>query len=237
MPPERMANPALLGEMSAAHHAPHGHGHGPGHDLHGPHVHSWWNVSLAVILGVAAIVAGITAWRGTVLNGHAVENFTLSTQSTNNANTMAQDAERSINTQRTLYLEYAQARDAKDAKRAAMAYSMMDSGTRSAIEWWDQQAAGNRPPSPFSAANPEWPAPSSIIDARLTLDESAAQLELANAELAKSHTLELLAALLTITFLAGGLSGVFESQNAKRALVAASGGTLVVCLIALVFMW
>lgn len=221
--------------MSAAHHAPHAHGHG--HDMHAPHVHSWWNVSLAVILGVAAIVAGITAWRGTVLNGHAVENFTLSTQSTNNANTMAQDAERSINTQRTLYLDYQQAVDEGDAKRAAMAYSMMDSGTRSAIEWWDAQALDNRPPTPFSAANPEWPAPSSVIDARVTLDESAAQLELANAELAKSHSLELLAALLTITFLAGGLSGVFESQSAKRALVAASGGTLIVCLIALVFMW
>ena len=223
--------------MSAAHHAPHAHGHGPGHDSHMPHVHSWWNVSLAVILGVAAIVAGITAWRGTVLNGHAVENFTLSTQSTNNANTQAQDAERSINTQRTLYLDYQQAVDAGDTKRAAMARSMMDSGTRSAIEWWNAQPAANRPPTPFSSANPEWPAPSSIIDARATLDEAEAELELANAELAKSHSLELLAALLTITFLAGGLSGVFQSESAKRALVAASGGTLIVCLVALVFMW
>lgn len=221
--------------MSAAHHAP--HAHGPGHDPHAPHVHSWWNVSLAVILGVAAIVAGITAWRGTVLNGHAVENFTLSTQSTNNANTLSQDAERTINTQRTLYLDYRQALDAGDAKLAAMAYSMMDTGTRSAIEWWDEQPAGNRPPTPFSSANPGWPAPSLVIDARSTLDESEAQLELANDELAKSHSLELLAALLTITFLAGGLSGVFQSESAKRALVAASGGTLVVCLIALVFMW
>lgn len=223
--------------MSAAHHAPHGHGHGPGHDLHVPHVHSWWNVSLAVILGVAAIVAGITAWRGTVLSGHAVENFTLSTQSTNNANTQAQDAERSINTQRTLYLDYRQALDAGDTAHATMAYSMMDSGTRSAIAWWDEQPAGNRPPTPFSSANPEWPAPSSIVDARVTLDESAAQLELANAELARSHSLDLLAALLTITFLAGGLSGVFQSENARRALVAASGGTLVLCLAALVFLW
>lgn len=226
-------NAALFTRMSAAHHAPHGHGHGP----HIPHVHSWWNVSLAAILGIAAIVAGITAWRGTVLNGHAVENFTLSTQSTNNANTMAQDAERSINTQRTLYLEYEQALNEGDAKRAAIAYSMMDSGTRSAIAWWREQPTGNRPPSPFSSANPAWPAPSSIIDARATLDESAEQLEYANEELAKSHTLELLAALLTITFLTGGLSGVFESPSAKRALVAASGGTLIVCLIALVFMW
>ena len=57
------------------------------------------------------------------------------------------------------------------------------------------------------------------------------------AKVGATRLITLLAALLTITFLAGGLSGVFQSESAKRALVAASGGTLVVCLIALVFMW
>lgn len=200
-------------------------------------MHSWWNVSLAVILGVAAIVAGITAWRGTVLNGHAVENFTLSTQATNNANTETQDAERSITNQRALFLEYEQSLKAGDAVRARAVYSLMDPGTQNAIDWWAVQPVANRPLTPFDSANPDWSSPQAIIDARTSLTEANDTLELANEELARSHSLELLAALLTITFLAGGLSGVFQSEGARRALVAASGGTLVVCLIALVFMW
>lgn len=219
--------------MSAA--ARHGGHHGPhSHDEHAPR---WLNLSLAVILGVAAIVAGVTAWRGTVLNGHAVENFTLSTQSVNDANSLAQEAERASTSERALYVDYQAALANGEGARANAIYSMMDGSTRRAIEWWREQAPDERPLTPFKSANPEWAAPATIIDARASLERASALLVQANEDLNKSHSLEFIAALLTVTFLLGGLSGVFQSPRAKATLVTASGTALGVCLIAMVMLW
>lgn len=218
--------------MSAAsHHGP------PGHHERDEHAPRWINLSLAIILGVAALVAGVTAWRGTVLNGHAVENFTLSTQSVNAANSLAQEAERASTSERALYVDYEEARERGDKERAAAIYSMMDGSTRRAIEWWRGQPAGDRPLTPFKSANPEWAAPATIIDAREALERASSQLEQAHVDLTKSHSLEFIAALLTVTFLLGGLSGVFQSPRAKTTLVTASGTALGVCLIAMVVLW
>jgi hypothetical protein len=218
----------------SASHSHHGHSHGHG-DPHGSP--TWLNLSLAVILGVAAIVAGVTAWRGTVLNGHAVENFTLSTQSVNDANSLAQEAERASTSERALFVNYQEALANGDTARADAIYSMMDGATRRAIEWWRAQPAGDRPLTPFKSANPDWAAPSTVIDARDALDRASEQLAQANVDLDKSHSLEFIAALLTVTFLLGGLSGVFQSQRAKTALVTASGTALGVCLLAMVLLW
>jgi len=219
--------------MSAGSH----HGSHHGHSDHDGDAPRWLNLSLAVILGVAAIVAGITAWRGTVLNGHAVENFTLSTQSLARANSLAQEAERASTSERALYVDYEDALGRGETQRAAAIYSMMDGSTRRAIEWWREQPEGERPLTPFKSANPEWAAPATIIDARESLEGASAMLAQANIDLNKSHSLEFIAALLTVTFLLGGLSGVFQSQRAKTALIAASGTALGVCLVTMVALW
>ena len=64
----------------------------------------WLSIGIALVLGFAAIAAGITGWRGTVMSGHAVRDFTLSTQALNEANVLAQDSERSMNSQRQLFI-------------------------------------------------------------------------------------------------------------------------------------
>ena len=219
--------------MSAAKH----HGGHHSHDSHDEHAPRWLNLSLAVVLGVAAIVSGVTAWRGTVLNGHAVENFTLSTQSVNDANSLAQEAERASTSERALYVDYREALARGEGQRAAAIYSMMDGSTRRAIEWWREQPADERPLTPFKSANPDWAAPATIIDARESLERASLQLEQAHVDLNKSHSLEFIAALLTVTFLLGGLSGVFQSHRAKATLVTASGTALGVCLIAMLTLW
>lgn len=218
--------------MSASSHS---HGHSHGHDPHG--APKWLNLSLAVILGVAAIVAGVTAWRGTVLNGHAVENFTLSTQSVNDANSLGQEVERASTSERALFVDYEDALLAGKTAQASAIYSMMDGSTRRAIQWWREQPPGDRPLTPFKSANPEWAAPSTVIDARNALDEASTLLAQANVDLDKSHSLEFIAALLTVTFLLGGLSGVFQSPRAKATLVTASGTALTVCIIAMLLLW
>ena len=215
----------------------HGHAAGGGHEhtqLHGPR---WLGIATAIVLGVAAVFAGVATWRAQVMQGHSVEHFTLSTQAGGTANTLMQDAERSMSSERQLFIDYRAALDTGDRQRAVTVLSMMTANSRAAISWWKQQPAVDRPYTPFVSANPSWNAPGVIIGAKASLDESTHYLELAETELGRSHDLEVVAAFLTIAFLAGGLAGTFESLRMRIGLLAVSVVVLVGCMGGAVAFW
>ena len=212
-----------------------GGGHGAAHaTVHGPR---WLSLTLAVVLGVAAVLAGVTAWKSTVMEGHALTNLTLSTQATNDANSLDQEAERGMTGERDLFLQYRAALAAGQQASAQSILGMMSADTRAAIDWWAAQPAGDRPLSPFVSANPQWDAPGVIIDAQRSLQQSNSYLEHAEHELEQAHNLEFIAALLTIAFLAGGLSGVFESTRARIGLLGTSVVVLLGCIVGTVLFW
>lgn len=212
-----------------------GHGHSHSHaEVHGP---LWLSLLIAVTLGTAAVFSGITAWHANVLSGHSVEYFTLSTQAVNDANSSDQEAARGITGQSQLFIDYQAAMAAGDEQRATTILGMMSTSTRAAIEWWDAQPKADRPMSPFVSANPAWDAPGDVIDAKEALDRSNEYLHLAEEYLGRSHTLEFFAALLTVAFLAGGLTGVFESVRAKLLLLTVSLVVLVSCVAGTVVYW
>lgn len=212
-----------------------GHGHSHSHaEVHGP---LWLSLLIAVTLGTAAVFSGITAWHANVLSGHSVEYFTLSTQAVNDANSSDQEAARGITGQAQLFIDYQAALDAGDDRRASVILGMMSGSTRAAIDWWSAQPSDNRPLSPFVSANPAWDAPGDVIDAKEALDRSNEYLHLAEEYLSRSHTLEFFAALLTVAFLAGGLTGVFESVRAKLLLLTVSLVVLVSCVVGTVVYW
>ena len=213
-----------------------GHTHGHGHEHHA-HLPRGLNLLLAIVLGVAALTAGVVAWRGQVLAGHAVEAFTLSTQAVNDANTLGSEAERSITGDRQLFVDYENAVQAGLPAQAAGILAMMSSPTRRAVDWWHAQPAATRPRTPFVSGNPEWVAPGTVVDAQAATDRADAEVAVARDNLSRSHQLEFFAALLTVAFLAGGLSGVFESHGARVALISVSGSVLVVCIIGAAFFW
>lgn len=212
-------------------------GHGGG--AHAPAMHGprWLSITLAVVLGVAAILAGLTAWRSALMEGHALKALTMSTQYVNDANTLDQEAERSMTGERDLFIQYRAAADAGDRTRARSILGMMTAETRSAIAWWASQPAGDRPTSPFVSANPEWNAPGVVIDAQGALDASDTYLETAERDLGKAHNLEFVAALLTVAFLAGGLSGLFESTRARMGFLGVAVFVLIGCVAGTVLYW
>ncbi|MGI9186459.1 MAG: hypothetical protein ACR2J9_02880 [Gaiellales bacterium] len=215
----------------------HGHGHAGGHEhaqLHGPR---WLGLTTAIVLGIAAVFAGVATWRAQVMQGHSVEHFTLSTQASSTANTLMQDAERSMSSERQLFIDYRTALERNDTQLATTVLSMMTANSRAAITWWKAQPAIDRPYTPFVSANPEWNAPGVIIDAKASLEDSAHYLELAETELGRSHDLEFVAAFLTIAFLAGGLAGTFESMRMRIGLLAVSVIVLVGCIGGAVAFW
>jgi hypothetical protein len=212
-----------------------GHAHsGHGSDLHGPR---WLAITTAIVLGIAAVFAGVTTWRAQVMQGHAVEHFTLSTQANNSANALSQDAGRATVSERQLFIDYRSALDAGDKQRATTILAMMNPTSRAAIDWWRAQPPEDRPYSPFVSANPAWDAPGVIIDAKASVEESNHYLHLAETELARAHNLEFVAAFLTIGFLAGGLTGTFESHRMRVGLLAVAIAVLVGCVVGAVLFW
>jgi hypothetical protein len=209
-----------------ASHTKHGHSD---HSLHlsGP---AWLPVALAILLGTAAMVGGMIAWRAAVHTGHAQEEFALSTQAVNNANSLHQSASQAVTNERSLFIAYEDAVAAHDAARAADARGLMDPATLRTIDWWLGQSRESRPSSPFAAANPEWTTPRRIIDARHELDESVATLAAAEEQTNRSHNLELLEAMLAIAFLTGGLTATLRSESAQFILLGVS--VVVVCIAA-----
>ena len=114
---------------------------------------------------------------------------------------------------------------------------MMSTPTRRAVGWWDVQPPGDRPRTPFVSGNPDWNAPGKVVDAQAATARADAEVESARESLTRSHRLEFIAALLTVAFLAGGLSGVFESRGARLALISVSGSVLGLCILGAAFFW
>jgi hypothetical protein len=198
---------------------------------------AWLPVALAILLGTAAMVAGLIAWRAAAHSGDAQGAFTLSTQAVNNANSLQQSASEEVISERSLFVAYEDAVAQHDEVRTADARGLMDPPTLRTIDWWLAQSPDSRPSSPFSAANPEWTTPRRIIDARAALDESVATLATADQEIHRSHNLELLEAILAIAFLTGGLTATLKSQSAQSILLAVSVGVLIVASVGLAVLW
>jgi hypothetical protein len=216
-----------------ASHSHHAHSDHSAH-MSGP---AWLPVALAILLGTAAMVAGLIAWRAAGHSGDAQAELALSTQANNNANSLQQNASEAVVNERSLFIAYEDAVAQHDQVRAADARGLMDPATVRTIDWWLGQSATSRPASPFSAANPEWTTPRRLIDARAALDASAETLNSADDQIHQSHNLELLEAILAIAFLTGGLTATLRSDSAQRILLSVSVVVLSLAAAGLVVLW
>jgi len=127
-------------------------------------------VVLAILLGTAAMVAGLIAWRAAGHSGEAQKEFALSTQAANNANSLQQDTSQEVINERNLFIAYENAVALHDPVLTADALGLMDAPTVRTFNWWLNQTATSRPTSPVASANPRRPHPgrSSMHAPRLT---------------------------------------------------------------------
>jgi hypothetical protein len=210
-----------------------------GHSSHNSHVAgpAWLPVVLAILLGSAALVAGLIAWRAAGHSGEAQKEFALSTQADNNANSLQQNASQAVISERNLFIAYEDAIAQHDPTLTADARGLMDPPTLRAVDWWLHQSQESRPSSPFAAANPDWTTPRMVIDARTALDDSTATLTSADDQIHRSHQLELLEAVLAIAFLTGGLTATLQSESAQLILLGVSVVVLCFAAVGLIVLW
>lgn len=197
----------------------------------------WLPLALAILLGTAAIVAGLIAWRAAVHAGHAQQEFAISTQAVNNANVLQQNASAVAFGERNLFLSFRSAMAQNDQARSAEIRGLMDAETVRAVDWWLAKSPAARPTSPFSSSNPDWTTPRRIINARAALDESVVSLHSAEGQLRRSHNLEFLEAALALAFLTGGLTSTLGSAAAQRVLLTVSAALLTLAFVGLVVLW
>ena len=77
-------------------------------------------MALALLLGAAALVGGLIAWRAAAHSGDAQGNFALSTQAVNNANSLQQNASEAVISERALFIAYEDAVAQHDAAAPPM---------------------------------------------------------------------------------------------------------------------
>lgn len=217
-------------------HSQHTHGNVTEHSLTltGP---EWLPMALALVLGLAAVVSGLTAWRVAVHSGHAETGFAMSTQAVARAGASSQEVNRTVASEQSLFISWDQAVESHDQSLVDSIWGMMDSGTQAAIRWWQGQSGANRPPDPFSSANPEWTTPRQVIEATAAVDDATEQLAEAQAQLNRAHDLELLGALLAIALLTGGLTATMRTSRSQVTLFGVSCAALTIATVGLVVQW
>lgn len=194
-------------------------------------------MAVALLLGAAAVVASLTAWRVHVRSSEAQEAFADSTRVLTEANVLFGDVTRAVGTERSLYIDWQQAKADGDDALAGSIWAVMLPNTQKAVDWWQNASAGDRPPSPFAAANPEWRTPSQLIAATETRAASEAEVREARDLLEHADNLELLGAFLQVAFLTGGLTATLKSVRPQMTLFGVGCGALLISTIGLGVLW
>jgi hypothetical protein len=213
------------------------HGPAPEHHHARRHAPSWMSLALALMLGAAAMASGFIAWRAAVHSGAATKAYTQTELDLNNTNTLRQELQQAIINQRDLFVSYETAVGNGQSSIATEIKNLMDPSTLATVNWWLAQPVGLRPPSPFSAANPDWVVPTLSIEVLDATATTTSTQDSADANLERSHQLELLEALLAIAFLTGGLTSTLEHHRAKAILLTTSTIVLVMATVGLVVLW
>jgi hypothetical protein len=201
---------------------------------HGP---QWLSMALALLLGAAAVVAGLTAWRAHVHSSKAQETFADSVRVLAEADQLFGDVSQAVSDERGLYIDWQQAKASGGDALAGSIWAVMLPNTQKAVTWWQNASVGDRPPSPFAAANPEWKTPSQLIAATETRAASDAAVQEAQALLEHTDNLELLGAFLQVAFLTGGLTATLKSPRPQMTLFGVSCAALLISTIGLGVLW
>lgn len=197
----------------------------------------WLPMALALLLGAAAVVASLTAWRVHEHSSDAQETFATSARVLAEANVLFGNVTRAVGTERSLFVSWQQAKAAGDDALAGSIWAVMLPNTQGAVTWWQNASEGDRPPSPFAAANPEWKTPGQVIAATETRAASDAAVNEAEGLLQHADNLELLGALLAVALLTGGLTATLKSARPQLILLGVSCATLLISTVGLALLW
>ena len=94
-------------------------------------------VIAAILLGIAATLTAIAAYNAALTDGDALQGYTNSTRSLNDANAFYAQGNTTASSDQALFVEYANASFAGESDRAAYLRTLMRPELAEAVAWWE----------------------------------------------------------------------------------------------------
>ena len=178
----------------------------------------------AILLGLAATLTAFSAYQASLKDGEALQGYTTSTRSLNDANAYYSEATQVFALDQQLFVEYATAAQT-DKSLAAYLRTLMRPGLEEAMQWWETTEEAVTPFDPLEG-NPY------VIEQQGTaieLEQQAeAQFEAGSEADDIGDQFELATVLFAITLFFGGIATLFSRAPITAALLVIATLTIAV---------
>ena len=99
--------------------------------------HDRSQIVAAILLGIAATLTAIAAYNAALTDGDALQGYTNSTRSLNDANVFYAQGNTTASSDQALFVEYANASFAGESDRAEYLLTLMRPELAEAVAWWE----------------------------------------------------------------------------------------------------
>lgn len=178
----------------------------------------------ALILGAAAILTAFSAYNAALLDGEALQGYTESTRSLNDANAFYAQGNQTSASDQAIFVEYATATQQGNAELADYLKTLMRPELLEAVDWWEST---DEAVTPFDELEGN---PYIVEDyaSAAELEETAGtQFDDGSAADEKGDKFELASVAFALTLFFGGVATLFGRRAVTLALLAGGAATLV----------
>ena len=186
---------------------------------------------IAVMLGVAAIVTAWAAFQSSQLGDKVQESFSEGIRLSDQASQEYNTAIATDNQDQALFLEYAKALVANDDVTAAyISDTLMSPELRAAVDWWTEQPDDSGPDSPFVDENPNWDNTAWTNAAQLD-DEAQQFFDAAKSADTEGDNFDLLEVIVTLALFLFGVASLVRQQRIQVGLTVVGGVILIYSIV------
>lgn len=177
----------------------------------------------AIILGLAATLTALSAYKAALLDGEALTGYTESTKTLNDANAFNAQGNSVEILDKQLFVQYATASQSGNQELADYLTTLMRPELQKAVEWWQTSEDAT---TPFDEADDN-PYEIKDYEDRADLEKEAdAQFAAGSAADEQGDKFELATVLLALTLFFAGIGTLFKKRAVSVALIGVSAVVL-----------
>lgn len=185
----------------------------------------------AILLGIAAIFTAVAAYNAALTDGDALQGYTNSTRSLNDANAFYAQANTTAASDQSLFVEYANANFAGETDRAEYLTTLMRPELLEAVIWWE---ATEEAVTPFDDIEGNPYVIDDLAEANALEEQAQAEFDAGAEADDQGDVFELAAVFFALTLFFGGIATLFTSRKVTVALLGVATVTLAIGLFNLI---
>ncbi|GAA3533475.1 hypothetical protein [Nocardioides daeguensis] len=170
----------------------------------------------AILLGLAATMTALSAYQAALLDGEALQGYSVSNSQLSDANYFYNQGNQTLASDQQLFVQYATATQQEDADLSEYLKTLMRPELSEAIDWW---TSSEEAVTPFDedAANPY--VVNDFAEAEALDKKSKATFKEASAADDQGDQFELAAVLFALTLFFGGIATLFARRSVSLGLL------------------